>query len=74
MPRAPRDPKLVTARGVAVPYVPYDQVYKHLGLKRRCDGVCSAIFQALYKKVKLANKRISKLVRPSHRRLRPRCL
>ena len=63
-PIAPRNPELVTSRGTEVPYIAFDEVYKHLGFGRRCDGV-TTVFKKLQGKVHAANKRMARLVRPS---------
>ena len=58
---APRDPKLVTSRGTSVPYLRFDEIYKHLGFGRRCDGV-TAVFKKLYGKVAHDQRRAAERV------------
>ena len=61
-PVSPRNPWLITSRGVAVAY---DTAYMHLGIPRRLDGNNGGILPLVQGKVRKAARRIRKLVRPS---------
>eukprot|EP00966_Prymnesium_polylepis_P061717 1432223-Prymnesium_polylepis.1 len=61
----PADPKLVTGRGTAVPLMPHDAAYAHLGVPRRADGVGAPARTSLDRKLMAIIARLRAMSRPT---------
>ena len=59
------NPRLYTAAGAEVPFISFDEAYKHLGFKRRADGSDEEAWCKLRKDALAAIARIRKMWRPS---------
>ena len=61
----PADPKLRTGRGVAIPMIPMDEAYKHLGIWRRADGITTTAIEHIKERFRPALRRLSRLRKPT---------